>query len=113
MDDVVEAVPVWLSQYPPPRRGGPKKWLVIGGAALALLLALGVGGPGRLPDRHHPGGGRDLGRLEPLGCRAGTWRPAQLPGWPGHPGRYTGSFGAVHDADGYRRQRQHHYRASR
>jgi len=43
MDDVVEAAPVWLSQYPPPRRGGPKKWLLIGGATLALLLALGVG----------------------------------------------------------------------
>jgi hypothetical protein len=43
MDDVVESVPVWLSQYPPPRRAGPKKWLVVGGATLALLLALGVG----------------------------------------------------------------------
>ena len=43
MDDVVEAAPVWLSQYPPPRRRGPKKWLLIGGATLALLLALGVG----------------------------------------------------------------------
>jgi len=43
MDDVVDAVPTWLSQYPPPRRHSPKRWVLVGGATLALLLALGVG----------------------------------------------------------------------
>ena len=42
--DFVDAVPTWQNQYhPPPQRRPLWRWLLVGGAALALLLALGVG----------------------------------------------------------------------
>jgi hypothetical protein len=42
--DFVDAVPIWQDQYQhsPPRRRR-FRWLLVGGAALALLLALGLG----------------------------------------------------------------------
>jgi hypothetical protein len=42
--DFVDAVPIWQDQYhhPPPRRRR-FRWLLVGGAAFALLLALGLG----------------------------------------------------------------------
>jgi hypothetical protein len=42
--DFVDAVPIWQDQYqhPPPTRRR-FRWLLVGGAALALLLALGLG----------------------------------------------------------------------
>jgi Domain of unknown function (DUF5666) len=41
--EFVDAVPIWQDQHhhPPPRRRF--RWLLVGGAALALLLALGLG----------------------------------------------------------------------
>ncbi len=44
MDNFVDAVPNWQSQAPPPpRHGSWRKWLLIGGIALAFLLTLGLG----------------------------------------------------------------------
>jgi hypothetical protein len=41
--DFVDAVPIWQDQYHPPPRRRRFGWLLVGGSALALLLALGLG----------------------------------------------------------------------
>jgi hypothetical protein len=84
------AVPNWWGQpppqYPPPRRAG-RRWLLIGGLALAFLLTLGAGvviGSSLLQTAQAAGNQPSSGFSLPL---AVSTAPSGAPGRPGGPGQ--------------------------
>ncbi len=87
------AVPNWWGQqppqYPPPRRAG-RRWLLIGGLAIAFLMTLGIGaviGSSLLQTAQAAGNQPSSGFTLPFAASTATTGPHGRPGGPGRPGQ--------------------------